>query len=241
MHNPFFVGVSGGLSGRGSWVWYDCQMKRTVAITFIVIILSSIAYAEDNIKQLQEVFSHIPNASLGNRMQFENEIDTHQCAPLSIDNRLIAWVYKAHNTGKRVFIMQCLEDKNLKLSHAIAGYLEFGLFILDPMDKWKPTLFEVPEYNYFSNPSFCNSKMAFWGIERVKVIKDVIDYNRFETSLLIIDFDSNKIIARKDIGIFILETDYRGHLAMPSWDDKCNQASFFASQHMKKAVPLSIK
>ena len=130
-------------------------MKRIFILISILLLLPLVAGAEDTIKQLQEVFSQIPNASLGNRASFENEFDMHQCAPLTVDNKLVAWVYRAFNTDKNIFIMQCLEDKSIKMSHAVSGYLEFGLFILDPMDNWKPKYFEVPEYKGSSNPSFC--------------------------------------------------------------------------------------
>ena len=75
----------------------------------------------------------------------------------------------------------------------------------------------------------------------MKIIKDVIDYNRFEMSLLVFDFDIKKIINKKEIGIFILETDFREYLPMPSWDDNCSKVSFFIQQHMKSPVSLTVE
>jgi hypothetical protein len=55
------------------------------------------------------VFPHLPNAKLGARVNFENEIDTNYCYPLLVSGQVVAWLARAYRFNGTLLVQRCVE------------------------------------------------------------------------------------------------------------------------------------
>lgn len=179
-------------------------------------------------------FMSIPEAVLGEPVPFENMIDEHECYPLFIKNQLIGWIHTAHKAGARVIVTKCFESQSPYAKFispgALCGGLEDDLFELIKKDsQWFLVRVSIPDFNYFSNPSFCGTKIAYWG--RVGSVYSASVY----------DLKINKLIEKKILGESEAETDNRYHLPPPIWKPDCRSVQFSATPDIKKEVDINLK
>jgi hypothetical protein len=179
-------------------------------------------------------FMSIPEAVLGEPVSFENMIDEHECYPLFMKNQLIGWIHTAYKAGTRIIVTKCSEEQSPYAKFispgAICGGLEDDLFELIKRDsQWFLMRVSIPDFNYFSNPSFCGTKIAYWG--KVGSVYSASIY----------DLKTNKLVGKKILGKYELETDDRYYLQPPIWKSDCRSVQFSAIPDIKKEVIINLK
>ena len=179
-------------------------------------------------------FMSIPEAVLGKPVPFENMIDEHECYPLSINNRLIGWIHTANKAGTRIILTKCFETQSPYAKFispgAICGGLEEDLFELIKRDsEWFLMRVSIPNFNHFSNPSFCGTRIAYWG--KIGSIYSASIY----------DLKTNKLVEKKTLGKSEAETDNRYYLQSPIWKSDCRSVQFSAAPDIKKEVIIHLE
>lgn len=144
-------------------------------------------------------------------------INSGRCFPLHSGPTPIAWVHAYHRVGTRLFIQPCNEitpadeivpgtksggvaDHFLELSLAPNGSVSFSEL-------------DAPMWSQFANPAFCDSNMAYWGVEPQA-------HGPVKIHAVIFDLDRRIVVRQKFLGIRQLESDSRDLLAHPKWSDR---------------------
>jgi hypothetical protein len=163
--------------------------------------------------------SHPPGAKLGEPVVFENEITDNRCYPLITRKGLVLlWLSAMHEFDSRVLVRRCVEyDPRISVPagrrHGDSRVEWEELRFADPDSFPIASELELPGYQYFSNPSFCKSKVAYW----------IQDDHRW--SVTIYDLAKSHVVATQFIRRDGLETDNPGHFEMPKWGDGCTKVS----------------
>jgi len=159
--------------------------------------------------------------SLGDQtVVFENEVAEITCRPLSIDGRIWGWVGDKVQSLGRLYFLKCREDRpshptSINPERRPGGIGSWHMF--RPGQDQKPVQLKLPQLSYFSNPSFCGAKVAYWGhTEQHPLI----------FSAMIADADNGKVPQERRLGNIVFETDYAYFLKQPQWDDDCTEATF---------------
>jgi hypothetical protein len=198
---------------------------------------------DTKVSQIKKIFSSITGMSIRNRVLFENEIEGTYCSSLYADNKFIGWIDDAHRAGDTVVVSKCAEEENVANNNVPLGSLyggkEEGLYKLVNEASWSLEEVNVPEFNYFSNPSFCNSWIAYWGIKKDKSMVSV-NYDKTIASALAYNLKTLELV-KESIGHFSLETDFSAYLQSPIWGEDCKEVDFYSPEQMEKPVKVKVE
>lgn len=172
-------------------------------------------------------FPRIEDARLGVPIKFENEVDTTSCFPLLVSDIVVAWLAHAHVAAGELLVNRCVEyDPSIEQTagNRHGGALEVWERVRLSADKLSlvTTPLGAIEWGLFSNPSFCGTRVAYWGLQKDGRL-----------SARIFDVTSSKEVASRSIGTVMLETDARDAFARPRWNAQCSSASFSAEPFVR--------
>ena len=194
------------------------DMKLTIA-TILALLILWLNTAHSGTKW---------NYQLSDRTMFENEIDSHYCETLIIQNQFIGWVTGIAEVGPSLVFRICLKEKppfeGAASQGAIYGGVDTGWYELRTKDKLKPQKLSLPKLSYFSNPTYCKSYIAYWGHE-----KDDSYY------AIVYHLGKRQLIKEDVVGHSNLETDYMYALEPPKWSNGCTSIEF-SDAHFEKTV-----
>jgi hypothetical protein len=169
------------------------------------------------------------NYQLVNESRFENEIDTHYCKKLIIDNKFICWTTGLAEVGKSIVFKICIQDtsrdEDLISKGSIAGHTKTGWYIVNNDNNRKPKRLIIPKLHELSNPSYFKSYISYWGI-----INDTSFY------AMVYDLDNGLLLREKYIGHAILYTDNLYILNPPFWNNQINEVVFKDAHFKKKLI-----
>jgi hypothetical protein len=143
-------------------------------------------------------------------------INSGRCFPLHSGPTLIAWVHAYHRVGTRLFIQPCNEI--VPADEIIPGTKSGGVadhfleLSFDSNGRASFSELDAPMWSQFANPAFCDSKMAYCGVEPQ-------DHGPVKIHAVIFDLDRRTVVRQKLLGIRRLESDSRDLLARPKWSD----------------------
>src|SRR3954469_16241576 len=154
-------------------------------------------------------FSFIDRSRLGTPVIFVNEIDVHSCLPLIVDSKTITWITRAYEVKNRVFVRRCEPSTSAEL-------LAAGNRAGEANDTWERASVDarrhirfsklrLPGWSFMSNPTFCDSYIAYWGLHGAANDLTVSIYN------LVTDTP----VASRVVGPVSLETDNEAYLPEP--------------------------
>jgi hypothetical protein len=163
--------------------------------------------------------------------RFENSIDVRVCRQLYVGGRAVAWVFGITNTSVGPVARICQEVSMLPgevvTRGSTYGGTRDGWYVFNVVDG-RATQLSLPELNEFSNSTWCGGLGAYWGRDG--------DGNY---SLVLVDLNSGKLVARALVGPLQLETDDEWHLASATWSKDCEAATFADKRYLKKTTTLT--
>jgi len=177
-------------------------------------------------------FQPIEGAELGQPVNFENEIDTTRCYPLTVSGQVLGWLADSHVFDRRLLVVRCVEyDPAIEQTRGnrhggLNGQWEEARLSADRR-KLLTTQLKMPNWSDFSNPAFCGSSVAFWGFRKEELIPTVFDLG------------AGVLLASQSMGSVLVETDNTGHLPVPKWNPACSEATFDGSRVERPVVKLS--
>ncbi len=153
---------------------------------------------------------------IGSVLEFENEITTSRCYPVVDKNGVIdLWVSEYHTAESRVLVRRCVEFEPRKghdaseKRHGDSGPDWEELTVSERDGTLLASDLSLPAFQYFSNPGFCGTKVAYW----------IQDANRWSVRLY--DLKSNSTLRTEFIREEVTETDNPNHFERPQWKDTC--------------------
>jgi len=156
---------------------------------------------------------------LSDKTMFENEIDSHYCEKLIMQDQFIGWVTGLAEVGPFLVFRLCREEKppfeGAASRGAIYGGVNRGWYEIRSKDHLKPQVLSMPKLSDFSNPSYCGSYIAYWGQE-----KDNLYYAS------VYHLQKRKLIKEDFVGQSNLETDNMYILNPPKWSKGCASVDF---------------
>ena len=159
---------------------------------------------------------------------FSNEVDSHKCKQLFVNNKEVVWVFGATGTDVGPIVRICKEAAEPNHGGADHGTIHGGVlngwYIVD-LATGETVALSLPHLTNFSNPEFCGSLAAYWGMD---------GYSTY--SLIVADLRSKKIVKSTPITKVALETDYMYHLAPAVWNRECDSASFSDPRYIEATV-----
>jgi hypothetical protein len=176
---------------------------------------------------------------LGKPVKFDDGVGISQgeCFPLYSSDKLVTWLDSMHATGSRLFVRRCLEDASITDTPAGSkgGAIEDAydeLVASDGNDGFKFNELTPPHWSLFSNPSFCESSIAYWGTE-------LKEKSPTKIYAVIFDLNAGKVVRKELLGTVEIESDSRGFFPRPRWDDSGTTVTFDADA-AKRSVKLGL-
>ena len=184
-------------------------------ILISIILLPLICFASDMIKY-----------KLIDKTPFENEIDKHYCEKIIIDGRMITWVTRLVEVGKSIVFRKCVVYKEpqegTSTEGAIYGGVKSGWYEIKADNVHILKQLQLPKLNDFSNPSYCDSYIAYWGTDK---------NNTFYA--MVANIDTKEVIRDYKLSNFIKETDFMYHLNPGIWASDCSAVTFKDERYIK--------
>lgn len=165
------------------------------------------------------------NLQLGAPLLFDDGIgiNSGRCFPLLNEGQFVTWLHSYHRVGPRFFVQRCDADTQ---SHPMSPGSRSGAVADDYVelsfdDAGRPAFAEVaaPLWSAHSNPSFCNSYMAYWGTEFGKdgVVK---------VHAIVFDLGNRRVVRKDLLGDGLLESDSRDFFERPRWNSDAGKVTF---------------
>jgi hypothetical protein len=138
---------------------------------------------------------------------FANDVASFDCVIRSFRGKR-SWYHVSFADEKYEVLLECESAPDG------SGFLG-DTWILVGVASSEPRELQLLGLGYFSNPSICGTKVAYWsGLEDGK-LKGVIA-----------DHVSGAIIVAKEVGLTPVETDFRFRLDSPKWKEGCKMVEF---------------
>jgi len=176
-------------------------------------------------------FMGLRGADLGPVVLFANEVDSHECHPLAVDGRPVAWLHRAYSFGGDIFVQRCKEDRENEASDSgrRPGGVEWTWYrVLSDQNstelRFEPL--DAPDWSFISNPTFCQARVAYWGWRGDHLMPSVYDLG------------ARRRTTARDLGAVTVGTDNAYFLPAPVWDRTCTKAQFNADVVEKGSVVL---
>jgi hypothetical protein len=190
---------------------------RLSLIIFLLFVLSGAASAEDKWRY-----------QLSEKTVFENQIDSHECEKLTVDNHFIGWVNGLAEVGSSLIFRMCKKVdppyEGAVCEGTIYGGVESGWYELRKSKRLQPQKLILPKMNDFSNPSYCGSYIAYWGVG-----------GNHSYYAMVYDLGKRISLKEKLVGRAVLETDYMYVLNPPEWSKGCSSV-IFGDEYFKHKV-----
>jgi hypothetical protein len=165
---------------------------------------------------------------LSDKAIFENEIDSHNCEKLTVDNQFVGWVNGLAEVGTSLIFRLCIKEElpyeGAASEGAIYGGVDSGWYELRKTKRLKPEKLILPKMNDFSNPSYCGSYIAYWGAG-----------GNHSYYAMVYHFGKRILLKDHLVGRSILETDNMYVLNPPKWSKDCTSV-IFGDNHFKQKV-----
>ncbi|TLU64337.1 hypothetical protein FE810_12110 [Thalassotalea litorea] len=173
--------------------------------------------------------------SLGEEVEFDNDLSMYYCSRLTVNSDFIAWVIDLRIIDDHLIFNTCEAQNKKDLETAIeskyknnkkrqvSGWVTDDWFYIT-QDNIIPTKVDFPKFGYFSIPFVCGY-VAYWGTDKT--------HEKNDWYAMVIDFKSGNLIKEAKLGHFGLETDYRWILKEPIWDDSCSSVTFLDSRYIE--------
>jgi hypothetical protein len=179
-------------------------------------------------------FSFIERSRLGTPVIFENEIDIHSCLPLIVDSRTVAWITRAYEVKNRLFVRRCEPSTSAELvatGHRAGGANDvWERASVDARRHIRFSKLRLPAWSFMSNPTFCDSYIAYWGLHG----------GANELTVSIYNLVTDTPVASRVVGPVSLETDDEAYLPAPIWDGNCSTALFDGRPVHKDKIDLAV-
>jgi hypothetical protein len=206
----------GGMPEADRWV--VATLRLAAILTFVSVAVTTTASQQERPLQAG-LFPQFPNAKLGARVNFENEIDTTYCYPLLVSGQVVAWLARAYLFNGTLLVQRCVEfdpsdEQTAGARHGGANEWWEEVRLSPDRDVLLTTRLTLPDWSSFSSPSFCSSSVAYWAFRGKELVPTVYDLRR------------RLAIAAQPLGAVTLETDNTGFLPTPTWDATCSEVSF---------------
>jgi hypothetical protein len=176
---------------------------------------------------------------LGKPVKFDDGVGISQgeCFPLYSGDKLVTWLDSMHAVGSRLFVRRCLEDASITDTPAGAkgGAVEDAydeLVASDGHDGFKFNELAPPHWSLFSNPSFCESFVAYWGSE-------LTGKSPAKVYAVIFDLSAGKVVRKELLGTVEIESDSRSFFPQPRWNASGVTVTFDADA-TKRSVKLGL-
>ncbi len=164
-------------------------------------------------------FPDLAGATLGQPVEFENEVDRHPCLPLMMSGEIVAWLHRTYRTSTTTLVERCVEfDPSIAQT---AGSRHGGL-----KQVWERVVvsaanggvefapLRAPGWGIFATPAFCGTLVAYWGTRRTMLVPSIYA------------IEQGRVVASTSLGQAPFETDNREYLPQPEWDRACTTATF---------------
>ena len=138
---------------------------------------------------------------------FASEIASYDCV-LRTFQSATAWYHVSAAVDGKEILLKCEEGSDG------TGYLNDSWLLAGP-EFPEPIELKLAGLGYFSNPSICGTKVAYWGKGENNSLNGVVA-----------EFDHKQILAEVDLGVSPVETDFRFHYALPLWNESCKVVVF---------------
>ena len=138
---------------------------------------------------------------------FANEIASFDCALRTFKGEP-AWYHVSFAAAGYEILLECEEGPDG------TGSLKSTWLVVGPKLS-EPKELHLPGLGYFSNPSVCGTRVAYWRWLENDTLSGVIA-----------ELDRGEILAEEDLGIVPIETDFRFHYALPVWKESCRIVEF---------------
>jgi hypothetical protein len=206
-----------------------------VGLLMLAAMTSSVAQARRmEVALAPGPFSAITDAQLGKSVNFENEINTHSCLPLLIGGKTVAWLERAYTIANRLFVRRCTASGSSDLvargNRAGGANSSWDRAAFDVRRGVRFSPLSLPRWSFMSNPTFCNSYIAYWGLQG--------GANRLTP--IVYDLIARVQVASRTLGPVPLETDDEAYLPPPTWDASCSIASFDGRRIAKGQITLTV-
>jgi hypothetical protein len=166
----------------------------------------------------------------------ENPPVVIRCFPLFAGpDALLAWLSAAVMSDGAVFVRRCIEDADPREG------LEAGIRCGGEVLEWeKATLLgdepalatrqlALPDWSFFSNPSFCGSSVAYWGMRGTELLVQVYDLGE------------RRVVASRPQGEIYLVADEFDALEAPVWVADCTRVSSAARRLGSRVVEIELQ
>ena len=204
------------------------------ALLVVIVHTTALAQASDQRLLIEGPFSYLPDAELGARVDFVNEVDTTYCYPLLVSGTVVAWLANVYSFDGRLLVQRCVEyDPRVGQSPGArhGGLLDWwDVATLSPeRDVLLTTRLRLPNWSGFSSPTFCAGSVAYWGMRSMELVPIIYNLRLGST------------IASVSLGEVVMETDDTGHLPRPKWAPGCGAATFDGSPVDRPEIILTVK
>lgn len=166
----------------------------------------------------------------------ENPPVLTQCFPLLTGpDTMLAWLSAAAVADGTVFVRRCIEGADR--SDGSAGRVPRGGEALE----WEEVVLEsqgaalvtrplaLPDWSFFSNPSFCGQAVAYWAMRGTDLLVQVYDLR------------DRRVLGSQSRGEIYLVADESDALEAPVWAVGCGRVSFAASRLGSRVVVISLE
>ncbi len=194
-------------------------MKTKLILAYIFILVTCLKTSEAKI-----------SFELQNKKLFDNDIDGHYCEELIINGKFVKWVTQLKSTSEFIVFRICEQEKEplawVSTKGAIYGGVSKGWFIID---KQSSVLDKIcaPNFNYYSNPSYCGDYMAYWNSK-----------NYEDWYGIVFNLGTKKIVNQVELGKLALETDNKYHLIPGKWKNGCESVVFTVNKYIRQKLLL---
>ena len=151
------------------------------------------------------------------RRVFANEIASFDCVLRTFEGKT-AWYHVSFVADGNEVLLECEEAPDG------TGFLRDSWLMSGPSFH-EPKALRLPGLGYFSNPSLCQNKVAYWSGFEENSLKGVM-----------VELESKRILAEEAFGVGSVETDFRFHFPPPLWKEGCKSVEFQIDDKNKKLV-----
>lgn len=175
-------------------------------------------------------FSVIPNASLGPATPFLSEMDDLECHQLTVENKMLGWIFLARKSNTHLLIYQCeiYEGEPFQKSTQYGGRDSSAIYTAQKQESgWSLVKLPIENFTIFSTNALCNDKLAYWAHEG----------NRHYAAIF--DLTHNAIRKQELSSEVELATDDEGYFPQPEWSHDCSSARFPAYRDINADMTLT--
>jgi hypothetical protein len=166
----------------------------------------------------------------------ENPPVSTTCFPLMAqgDQQVLAWLSAAASADGRVFVRRCV-DGDVPPDPRVAGVRRGGealeweeATLALGADGLRVTSLALPDWSFFSNPSFCQSAVAYWSMRGTDLFAQVYDLTE------------RRVLESRPRGVVYLVSDESDALEAPVWEANCSRVAFAARRLGSRVVVISL-